>query len=82
VLGVLLFGFALVMYSSRLVNQALYQAFFTPFLIVLLNILYPGDWWFALVRIADVTIGGLVAIAAVYLLSLEFKSSGSGSPPS
>ncbi len=81
VLGVLLFGFAFVMYSSRLVSQALYQAFFTPFLIVLLNIIYPGDWWFALVRIADVTIGGLVSIAAVYLLSLEFRSTvGAGSP--
>jgi hypothetical protein len=76
VLGILLFGFAFVMYSSRLVSQALFQAFLTPFLIVLLNILYPGDWWFALVRIADVTIGGLVAIAAVYLLSLEFRSTG------
>jgi uncharacterized membrane protein YccC len=76
VLGVLLFGFAFVMYSSRLVSQALFQAFLTPFLIVILNILYPGAWWFALVRIADVTIGGVVAIVAVYLLSIGLRSTG------
>lgn len=74
-LATLLFCFAFVMYASRLVSQALYQASLTPFLIILLNILYPGDWWFSVVRIIDVTIGGLIAIGAVYLLSIEQRGS-------
>jgi uncharacterized membrane protein YccC len=71
VLEVLLFVFAFGMYASRLVNQALFQALLTPFLITLLNIIYPGDWWFALVRIADVIIGGVIAVVMVCILRLE-----------
>ena len=47
ILGGLLFVLAFAMFSSRLVNQALYQMFLTPFLIILLNLIYPGSWWFA-----------------------------------
>ena len=76
VLGGLLFVFAFAMFSFRLVNQALYQMFLTPFLIILLNLIYPGSWWFALVRIVDIAIGGGVAITTVYLLMLGTQSYG------
>ena len=72
----LLFVFAFAMFSSRLVNQALYQMFLTPFLIILLNLIYPGSWWFALARIADISLGGGVAIATVYLLMLGTRTYG------
>jgi Fusaric acid resistance protein-like len=78
ILGGLLFVFAFAMFSLRLVNQALYQMFLTPFLIVLLNLIYPGSWWFALARIADVAVGGGVAIATVYLVMLGTQSYGRG----
>jgi uncharacterized membrane protein YccC len=76
ILGRLLFVFAFGMFSFRLVNQALYQMFLTPFLIVLLNLIFPGSWWFALVRIADVMVGGGVAIATVYFLMFGTRSYG------
>jgi uncharacterized membrane protein YccC len=76
ILGGLLFVFAFGMFSFRLVNQALYQMFLTPFLIVLLNLIFPGSWWFALVRIADVMVGGGVAIATVYFLMFGTRSYG------
>jgi hypothetical protein len=71
VLVVLMTIFAFGMFSARLVSQALFQSLVTPFLIILLNIIYPGEWWLALVRIADVTIGGAIAIVSVYVLFLE-----------
>jgi len=73
VLVVLLFLFAFSMNASRFVNQALFQALVTPFLIILLDMIYPGDWRFALVRIADVAIGGGLAVIAVYLLCIELN---------
>ncbi len=70
--------FAFAMNSSRLVSPALFQAFVTPFLIILLNIIFPGNWEFAIVRIIDVAIGGGLAIAAVYILSWEADLEGPG----
>lgn len=74
--------FAFAMFSTRLVSQALFQAFVTPFLILLLNVIYPGDWWLALARIADVTIGGGIAIISVYILRWEagLTQPGRGNP--
>lgn len=71
VLVALMAVFAFAMFSTRLVSQTLFQAFVTPFLILLLNIIYPGEWWLALARIADVTIGGGIAIISVYILCWE-----------
>jgi len=81
ILIVLLFLFAFAMNASRFVNQALFQALVTPFIIILLDMIYPGDWRFALVRIADVAIGGALAVIAVYLLCLELNSAGRGGSP-
>jgi Fusaric acid resistance protein-like len=68
VLEILLLAFGIGMFASRGVNLALVQVFFTPFLIILLNLLYPGEWYLAEVRIVDVAIGGALAIATVYVL--------------
>lgn len=68
VLEVLLLAFGIAMFASRGVNFALVQMFFTPFLIILLNLLYPGEWYLAVIRIIDVAIGGALAIATVYVL--------------
>ncbi len=66
----LLFVFATAMFASRGVNLGLFQVFFTPFIIVLLNLLYPGQWQLAEARILDVAIGGAIAILTVYLVRL------------
>jgi hypothetical protein len=63
----LLFTFASLMFASRGVNIVLLQMFLVPFVIILLNIIYPGQWYLALYRILDVVIGGAIAIGAVYL---------------
>jgi hypothetical protein len=73
VLMVFLFVFAFGMFASRLVSQALLQVFVTPFLIVLLNIVFSGGWQYAVYRVIDVAVGGGVAIAAVYVLCLELN---------
>jgi hypothetical protein len=42
-----------------------------PFLFLpslfLLNIYYPGEWYLSFIRIFDVAIGGVIAVAMVYL---------------
>jgi fusaric acid resistance family protein len=72
----LLFAFAILMFASRGVNFGLVQVFLTPFIIILINILYPGDWYLALYRILEVFIGVVLAIIAVYLLSTMKKGKG------
>ena len=57
VLTILLFVFGLLMFSSRGVNLSVVQIFFTPFIIILLNILYPGEWYLAFYRVLAVSIG-------------------------
>jgi uncharacterized membrane protein YccC len=70
----LLFAFAVLMLASRGVNFGLVQVFLTPFIIILLNILYPGEWYLAFYRILEVGIGVVLAIIAVYLLSVRRRS--------
>lgn len=73
VLEVLLLLFGTMMFATRGVNLGLIQVFFTPFIIILLNILYPGSTYLAEYRILDVGIGGLLAIVTVYTLSVVEK---------
>ncbi|MGA2666095.1 MAG: FUSC family protein [Nitrososphaerales archaeon] len=61
-------AFAVLMFASRGVNFGLVQIFLTPFIIILINILYPGDWYFALYRVLEVALGVVLAMVAVYLL--------------
>jgi hypothetical protein len=78
VLEVLMFAFAVSLFSTRGVNLGLVQASLTPFIIILLNLLYPGQWQLAEVRILDVVIGGTLAIATVYLVARRGLIGGSG----
>jgi hypothetical protein len=66
----LLFGTA--MFATRGVNLGLFQVFFTPFIIILLNLLYPGEWQLAEIRILDVVIGGAIAVLTAYLVRFRF----------
>ena len=75
VLTTLLFVFGLLMFSLRGVNLGLVQIFFTPFIIILLNILYPGEWYLAFYRILAVSIGVAISIVLVYLLETFKKTS-------
>ena len=78
----LLFVFAVLMFASRGVNFGLVQVFLTPFIIILINILYPGDWYFAFYRILEVVIGVVLAITAVYLLrTVKEGTSDAPKPP-
>jgi hypothetical protein len=77
-LEVLMFAFAVTLFSTRGVNLGLVQASFTPFIIILLNILYPGEWQLAEVRILAVAIGGGIAIATVYLIGIRRVIDGLG----
>jgi hypothetical protein len=53
------------------VNTILIQIFLVPFIIILLGIYYPGQWYISLFRIIDVAIGGAIAVAMVYLRGLK-----------
>jgi hypothetical protein len=70
-LWVLMLCIAVALYATRGVNFGLTQVFFTPFIVVLLNILYPGQWQLAETRILDVVIGGAISVLAIYLLSVR-----------
>jgi Fusaric acid resistance protein-like len=64
-----LFVFAVLMFSTRGVNVGLVQVPLVPYLVILLNLIYPSQWEFAFYRILEVAIGGGLAIAAVYVLN-------------
>ena len=66
---VLLFSFAVMLYATMRVNVILTQIFLVPFIIILLNIYYPGEWYLSFIRILDVAIGGAIAVTMVYLWS-------------
>ena len=67
----LLFSFAAVLFAVIGVNTILIQIFLVPFIIILLGIYYPGQWYISLYRIIDVAIGGAIAVAMVYLRGLK-----------
>jgi hypothetical protein len=75
VLTIFLFIFGLLMFSSRGVNLGLVQIFFAPFIIILLNILYPGEWYLAFYRILAVVIGVAISFVLVYILERLKKTS-------
>lgn len=66
----ILFVFAFLEFATRGVNTGLVQIFVVPFLIVLLNLNYPGQWELAFVRVLDVGIGGVFAVISTYLLRI------------
>jgi Fusaric acid resistance protein-like len=66
---VLLFSFAVVVFANTGVNVILTQIFLVPFIIIFLNIYYPGEWYLSFIRILSIAIGGTIGVAVVYLLS-------------
>jgi hypothetical protein len=79
-LWVLLFAFAIAMFATRNMNFGLTQLFITPLIIILLNILYPGQWLLAETRIVDVAIGGSLSLLTVLLLRLRRRPHGATLP--
>jgi len=55
-------GFA--MFSTRNVNLVVFTLFLTSFIIILLNLAFPGSWDLAFFRIFDVALGGALCVAA------------------
>jgi hypothetical protein len=68
VLVPLLYAFAVLMFSTRGVNVGIVQVPLVPYIIILLNLIYPSQWEFAFYRILEVVIGAALAIATVYVL--------------
>ncbi len=66
---ILLFSFSVMLYATMRVNVVLTQIFLVPYIIILLNIYYPGQWYLSFIRILDVAIGGAIAVAMVCLWS-------------
>jgi hypothetical protein len=67
----LLFAFSIFMFATRGVNPVLVQVFLVPFVIILINVIYPGQWQLAEIRIVDVVIGGAIVVLTVYLLGIR-----------
>ena len=65
----LLFFFAVVVFATLGVSITLTQIFLVPFVIILLNLYYPGQWYLPFIRILNVAIGAAIAVAVVYLLN-------------
>lgn len=71
-LWVLLLVCSVILFSVRGVNLGLTQVVLTPFIIILLNILYPGQQQLAEVRILDVAIGGAMSVLTVYIMAVRW----------
>jgi uncharacterized membrane protein YccC len=67
----LLFVFSLLMFALRGVNLGIAQVFFGAFVMVLLNMIFPAGLEYAEARIFDVALGGIISIAAVYLVWIK-----------
>ncbi|GCE23806.1 FUSC family protein [Dictyobacter kobayashii] len=71
-IGLLIFiGF----YAFSLLNgdYGAFVAFLTLFVVLMLNISMPGDWVVACIRIMNTVLGGLISIAAGYLISPQWE---------
>ena len=64
---VLLFSFAVVVFAPTGANVIITQIFLVPFIMIFLNIYYPGEWYLSFFRILNIAIGGAIAVAMVYL---------------
>ena len=67
-LDLLLMLFGILAFSLMARNYGLGVLFLTPFIVLLLNTVQPGDWEVAAIRSFDTVIGGLLALLAGYLL--------------
>jgi uncharacterized membrane protein YccC len=67
-LDLLLVPFGIMAFSLMAHNYGLGVLFLTPFIVLLLNTVQPGNWEIAAVRSLNTVIGGLLALLAGYLL--------------
>lgn len=63
-----LFAFGVGMFSTRNSNYAVFTLFLTCFIILLLDLAYPGDQQLALIRVLDTCLGGVLSLVAGALL--------------
>lgn len=80
ILGAFLFLFAMALFATRWVNYGIYALFLTPFIILLLNVAYPGDWQLAVLRIFDTVMGGALAVTVATLWWLRNRVEHTGPP--
>jgi uncharacterized membrane protein YccC len=57
----LLFSFAVIVFATLGVSITLTQMVLVPFVIILLNLYYPGQWYLPFIRILNVAIGADIA---------------------
>jgi len=67
-LDLLLVLFGILAFSLNARNYGLGVLFLTPFIVLLLNTVQPGDWEVAAIRSFNTVIGGILALLAGYLL--------------
>jgi len=80
--GALLLAFVFAAFALQRANAVLYAVALTAFVIVLLNLVYPGGVLLAETRVLDTFIGGSLAmIASALLWYLRYRPSGPGSAP-
>jgi len=80
VIDLLLAILSVLAFSQLRRNYPLYVIYLTPFVVLMLNMLKPGDWRIALTRIEETLAGGALAIATA-LLFQAIDSRGAGSAP-
>lgn len=68
VLDILLILFSILAFSHVRTNYGFYVLFLTPFVVLMIDTVIPGDWEIAFVRILDTLIGGAIALTVSYLL--------------
>ena len=68
VIDVLLVVFSVLAFSHVRSNYGVYVFFLTPFVVLMIDTVVPGDWQIALVRILNTIVGGIIALAVTYLL--------------
>jgi len=64
----IMFIFASICFAVRTVNYALETFFLTPFVLILLSILIPGQILFAEARILDTLIGAGLSLLGVLII--------------
>lgn len=68
IIDILLVLFSVLAFSNVRTNYGFYALFLTPFVVLMIDTVMPGDWQIALVRILDTLIGGAIALVVSYLL--------------
>lgn len=68
ILDVLLVVFSVLAFSHVRTNYGFYVFFLTPFVVLMIDTVIPGDWEIAIVRIFDTLVGGAIALVVTFLL--------------